>query len=64
MPGLFRGPARSIINYDYVSGRDAILALASVAIGAALVLGGGEDIKYVSKGDAYTHQHLLLELGK
>ena len=30
----------------------------------ALVLGGGEDIKYVSKGDAYTHQHLLLELGK
>ena len=29
-----------------------------------LVLGGGEDIKYVSKGDAYTHQHLLLELGK
>ena len=30
----------------------------------ALVLGGGEDIKHVSKGDAYTHQHLLLELGK
>ena len=29
----------------------------------ALVLGGGEDIKYVSKGDAGTHQHLLLELG-
>ena len=30
----------------------------------ALVLGGGEDIKHVSKGDAFTHQHLLLELGK
>jgi len=30
----------------------------------ALVLGGGEDIKYVSKGDASTHQHVLLELGK
>jgi len=30
----------------------------------ALVLGGGEDIKYVNKGDASTHQHLLLELGK
>ena len=29
----------------------------------ALVLGGGEDIKYVKKGDANTHQHLLLELG-
>ena len=30
----------------------------------ALVLGGGEDIKYVKKGDAGTHQHVLLELGK
>ena len=30
----------------------------------ALVLGGGEDIKYVSKGDASTHQHVLLEIGK
>lgn len=30
----------------------------------ALVLGGGEDIKYVNKGDASTHQQLLLELGK
>lgn len=30
----------------------------------ALVLGGGEDIKYVNKGDANTHQHLLLELGQ
>ena len=28
----------------------------------ALVLGGGEDIKYVKKGDANTHQHLLLNL--
>ena len=26
----------------------------------ALVLGGGEDIKYVNKGDANTHQHILL----
>lgn len=30
----------------------------------ALILGGGEDIKYVSKGDANTHQHLLFDLGK
>ena len=30
----------------------------------ALVLGGGEDIKYVKKGDANTHQHLLLEIGQ
>ena len=29
----------------------------------ALVLGGGEDIKYVKKGDASTHQHLLLQIG-
>lgn len=30
----------------------------------ALVLGGGEDIKYVSKGDANTHQQLLLQIGQ
>ena len=30
----------------------------------ALVLGGGEDIKYVKKGDAFTHQHLLFDLGR
>lgn len=30
----------------------------------ALILGGGENIKYVKKGTAVTHQHLLLELGK
>lgn len=29
----------------------------------ALVLGGGEDIKYINKGDASTHQHLLLQIG-
>lgn len=29
----------------------------------ALVLGGVEDIKYVNKGDASTHQHLLLQIG-
>lgn len=30
----------------------------------ALVLGGGEDIKYVSKGDASTHQLVLLQIGQ
>ena len=30
----------------------------------ALVLGGSEDIKYVKKGDAGTHQHVLIEMGK
>ena len=30
----------------------------------ALVLGGGENIKYVSKGDANTHQLLLLQIGQ
>ena len=30
----------------------------------ALVLGGREEIKYMSKGDANTHQHLLLQIGQ
>lgn len=30
----------------------------------ALILGGAENIKYVQKGHAVTHQNLLLELGK
>ena len=30
----------------------------------ALAIGGAEDIKYVQKGDANMHQHLLFELGK
>jgi hypothetical protein len=30
----------------------------------ALVLGGREEIKYVSKGDANTHQYLLLQIGQ
>ena len=30
----------------------------------ALVLGGGEDIKYVKKGDASTHQLVLLQIGQ
>ena len=29
----------------------------------ALVLGGGEDIKYIKKGDASTHQLVLLQIG-
>jgi hypothetical protein len=28
----------------------------------ALALGGGENIKYVKKGDANVHQHLLFDL--
>lgn len=30
----------------------------------ALILGGAENIKYIKKGNAVTHQLLLLELGK
>ena len=30
----------------------------------ALILGGAENIKYIKKGNAVTHQFLLLELGK
>ena len=30
----------------------------------ALAIGGAEDIKYVQKGDANVHQHVLFELGK
>ena len=30
----------------------------------ALVLGGGEDIKYIKKGDASTHQLVLLQIGQ
>ena len=30
----------------------------------ALVLGGGENIKYVKKGDASTHQLVLLQIGQ
>ena len=29
----------------------------------ALILGGAENIKYIKKGNAVTHQLLLLELG-
>ena len=29
----------------------------------ALVTGGAEDIKYIQKGDANVHQHMLFELG-
>ena len=29
----------------------------------ALVIGGAENIKYIQKGDANVHQHLLFELG-
>ena len=29
----------------------------------ALILGGGEDIKYIDKGDCFTHQQVLFQLG-